>query len=152
MLSTQQIDLVITAIKYFYEGEDTTVDLDTLIEETVRKLESMRALAALDQVQNVDVEALKREVMDSIGCGRDQNAKGWSKGYDDGASDMFDELVASGHLQTPVPQLVYVVLSDDMAHVFSTEEKAIAYADTRECAVVYDYLIDSPERATEVKQ
>ncbi len=61
------------------------------------------------------------------------------------------ERAKSGHLKT-TGAMAYVVLTDGMAHVFSTQQKANDYASNIDGAVIYDYLVDIPERATEVKQ
>lgn len=52
----------------------------------------------------------------------------------------------------PAPQMVYVVICIepgrlDVLHIFSSMEKAQAFADAdpRGC-VLYDYLLDAPER------
>lgn len=42
--------------------------------------------------------------------------------------------------------MVYV-LEDDFHHVFSTKEKASAFADSKDCpCVICDYLVDDPDR------
>lgn len=51
-------------------------------------------------------------------------------------------------------QRVWVVQPlDDIPHIFSTEENAIAYADSREeVCVCWDYIVDQPERTTARQQ